>query len=425
MTISQDQKLALIQEKWVQHLARPLNSDFYTQDASLTFASTSAGASDLNGIKTFLKRNGSLSKFTFAESNDPDCKVILKNRMVTSQGALEEWIWSFVHDETMDWLIPGLAKPTNCKVTLPMVITAEFADTDFEQSGNMRFIKSKRVYWDQATLMRQIFLLPSDVKKLPINPAKPVQAKFLPVLTGTQMSRRILHENDPETSNLLLLSEHGTEAVTRTDVNQVNTPVTGSRPSTRVNSKYVGGKSTVFEHLNTDESKPKYDPSRFETHFSVSNESQNSSTTRIEKNVVLPGRKMSATDRNHTNFALSAEYQNGDQEAMIPSRKPVPYEKSEIKDHFESNNASANELSDELRKSRIQNHKDSNKSQIVFSGAEASPFKPRMHSNKALENNQTTFNLWESSSNGTGSMQSRPSSRVLAPPGGGSSLQLY
>jgi hypothetical protein len=43
--------------------------------------------------------------------------------------------------------------------------------TQFTESG---LITSKRIYFDQATVMRQIALLPSDVAKLPLSAAFPV-----------------------------------------------------------------------------------------------------------------------------------------------------------------------------------------------------------------------------------------------------------
>jgi hypothetical protein len=71
-------------------------------------------------------------------------------------------------------------------------------------SADGALILSKRVYWDQATVLRQISLLTSEVNKLPLSSAFPVHAQILPVLSASEMKNRFLNESILDTANPLL-----------------------------------------------------------------------------------------------------------------------------------------------------------------------------------------------------------------------------
>lgn len=56
---------------------------------------------------------------------------------------------SFIHNKQMDWILPKVP-PTNRRIELDHVVVVEFRGDK---------IAAERVYWDQATVLRQAGLL--------------------------------------------------------------------------------------------------------------------------------------------------------------------------------------------------------------------------------------------------------------------------
>lgn len=70
-----------------------------------------------------------------------------------NQGAgslTDEFIMEFDHTEPMEWMLPGVA-PTGRHVRVPFVVVVEF-------EGDK--LSAERLYWDQATVLQQLGLLP-------------------------------------------------------------------------------------------------------------------------------------------------------------------------------------------------------------------------------------------------------------------------
>lgn len=65
---------------------------------------------------------------------------------------VEEAILRLTHDREIPFLVPGVA-PTGTSLELPFVVIVTFRD------GLMH---SERLYWDQATVLRQLRLIPQD-----------------------------------------------------------------------------------------------------------------------------------------------------------------------------------------------------------------------------------------------------------------------
>jgi carboxymethylenebutenolidase len=59
---------------------------------------------------------------------------------------VEEAHINFVHTQQMDWFLPGVA-PTNKPIEFDIVILVQFCD------GKMA---AERIYWDQASVLKQI-----------------------------------------------------------------------------------------------------------------------------------------------------------------------------------------------------------------------------------------------------------------------------
>jgi carboxymethylenebutenolidase len=79
---------------------------------------------------------------------------------VKAQTLVEELVMEFTHDIEMPWMLPGVP-PSGKKVTVPLVVSVGF--------DRRCQVVSERVYWDQASVLQQVGLLPLDkVEKLPI-----------------------------------------------------------------------------------------------------------------------------------------------------------------------------------------------------------------------------------------------------------------
>ncbi len=78
-----------------------------------------------------------------------DLHATLLNRVIGDRHVVDEIRFSLTHTKQMDWLLPNLP-PTNKRVELDHIVVVEF-------SGDK--VAGERVYWDQATVLRQVGLL--------------------------------------------------------------------------------------------------------------------------------------------------------------------------------------------------------------------------------------------------------------------------
>jgi carboxymethylenebutenolidase len=82
----------------------------------------------------------------FIPSIPDDYESQLLNRIVTDDRIVEEVIGRFHHTKRMDWFLPGL-EPTGKRIEVQCITVIEFRD------GKMA---AERLYWDNATALRQI-----------------------------------------------------------------------------------------------------------------------------------------------------------------------------------------------------------------------------------------------------------------------------
>jgi carboxymethylenebutenolidase len=78
-----------------------------------------------------------------------DAQMQVVNRVVGDDQLVDELHVSFTHAKQMDWLLPGVP-PSNRKVEIDGVIVVPFRDG---------LIAGERLYWDQASVLRQVGLL--------------------------------------------------------------------------------------------------------------------------------------------------------------------------------------------------------------------------------------------------------------------------
>lgn len=159
---------------WEKHM----HMEFEAKDVSETMATMCAGPI-INHVPTMSGGVGydevrSFYKHHFIHANPSDCKISLVSRTVdTTEGQIvDEMIFSFTHSTQMDWMLPGIT-PTYRPVQIPLVVVVKFCGSK---------ISAERVYWDQASVLLQLDLLPNALN--------------LPVL-GAETAHKILYPSLP------------------------------------------------------------------------------------------------------------------------------------------------------------------------------------------------------------------------------------
>ncbi|KAI2610506.1 hypothetical protein GGR54DRAFT_618188 [Hypoxylon sp. NC1633] len=134
----------------------------------------------------------------FIFSNPPDTVLELVSRTVGIDRVVDEFLFKATHDRVIDWLVPGVP-PTKKYMSVP-----------FTSVVNMRGdrLYHEHISWDQATLLRQLGLLPDHLPfPYPID-GKPTATRHeyrLPV-AGVESGRKLANESSVE-SNVML--DHG------------------------------------------------------------------------------------------------------------------------------------------------------------------------------------------------------------------------
>jgi carboxymethylenebutenolidase len=78
-----------------------------------------------------------------------DTSIQLVARTLGQDRLVDEIIFSFTHTTEMPWMLPGVP-PTGRCVEVPVVVVVGFRDGK---------LAHERVYWDQASVLKQIGLL--------------------------------------------------------------------------------------------------------------------------------------------------------------------------------------------------------------------------------------------------------------------------
>ena len=98
----------------------------------------------------------------------PDTALTPISRTIGENQLVDEMIFSFTHSREMPWMLPGVA-PTNARVEVALVVIVRFRDGK---------LAHEHIYWDQASVLKQIGLL--------TDPALPV--------CGVEAARKIAGE---------------------------------------------------------------------------------------------------------------------------------------------------------------------------------------------------------------------------------------
>lgn len=113
-----------------------------TDDVHLTHVPSGTGATGKEPLRSFYEN-------VFIPQCPDDMELELITRTVGQHRVIDEFLLHFTHDRRMNWMVPGV-EPTGRKLVVPHVGIVGFLGSK---------IASEHIYWDQATVLRQLGLL--------------------------------------------------------------------------------------------------------------------------------------------------------------------------------------------------------------------------------------------------------------------------
>ncbi|KAB5589033.1 Carboxymethylenebutenolidase [Ceratobasidium theobromae] len=123
----------------------------------------------------------------FIHSNPDSTRLELVSRTIGPDRVVDEFIFEFVHDREIDWMLPGVP-PTGKHVRVPFVAVVNIR-------GDKLY--HEHIYWDQASVLVQIGLLPERL-------AFPGTANIIKLpVAGSEQADKMLDPGARE-SNLLI-----------------------------------------------------------------------------------------------------------------------------------------------------------------------------------------------------------------------------
>ena len=139
-----------LEQLWADHLA----GEFTTKDVEATLATMVDDASVNHvPVNTGGRGKDELRVFyrdVFIPSWPDDLKMIPLNRIVGEDQLVDELHLTFTHSKPMDWFLPNVP-PTHKRVDIDIVVVVQFRGDK---------LSCERIYWDHATVLRQVGLLP-------------------------------------------------------------------------------------------------------------------------------------------------------------------------------------------------------------------------------------------------------------------------
>ena len=138
-----------MEKLWADHLA----GEFVSKDVEATLATMVEDASvNHMPVNTGGRGKVQLRAFycdVFIPSWPDDLQMTLRNRVIGDSQLVEELRLRFTHSKRMDWFLPNVP-PTNRPVDIDLVVVVQFRGDK---------LACERIYWDQATVLRQVGLL--------------------------------------------------------------------------------------------------------------------------------------------------------------------------------------------------------------------------------------------------------------------------
>lgn len=163
---------------WDEHLMY----EFATRNTEDTLA-TMVGEPYVNHVPVMTGGTGfqELGRFYanhFIPQMPKDTSLVPISRTIGADRVVDEMIFSFTHDEEIDWMLPGIP-PTGKKVEIPLIAVVNFRGSK---------LYHEHIYWDQASVLVQIGKLdPTGLPVAGVETADKVKDKTLP--SNTLMAR--------------------------------------------------------------------------------------------------------------------------------------------------------------------------------------------------------------------------------------------
>ncbi len=135
-----------IESVWTEHVAAEFASkdveatlSTMVDDAYVNHMPVNTGGRGKEELRAFYRDN-------FIPSWPEDVQMTPINRVVGDGQLVDELRVTFTHSKTMNWFLPNVA-PTNKRVTVDFVVVVQFRGDK---------LACERIYWDHATVLRQI-----------------------------------------------------------------------------------------------------------------------------------------------------------------------------------------------------------------------------------------------------------------------------
>jgi carboxymethylenebutenolidase len=112
------------------------------EDAYVNHVPVMTGGDGIAALREFYSRD-------FIPSMPPDTTLTPISRTVGQDQLVDEMIFSFTHSQEMPWMLPGVA-PTQRRVEVALVAIVRFREGK---------LAHEHIYWDQASVLKQIGLL--------------------------------------------------------------------------------------------------------------------------------------------------------------------------------------------------------------------------------------------------------------------------
>jgi carboxymethylenebutenolidase len=138
-----------LEHLWAEHL----KGEFETKDVEATLATmvedayvnhmpVNTGGHGKDALRVFYRDD-------FIPSWPEDLQMTPVNRVVAAGQLVDELHITFTHSKQMNWFLPGMP-PTHKKIALDLVVVVQFRGDK---------LACERIYWDHATVLRQVGLL--------------------------------------------------------------------------------------------------------------------------------------------------------------------------------------------------------------------------------------------------------------------------
>jgi carboxymethylenebutenolidase len=140
-----------LEQRWADHL----KGEFESKDVEATLA-TMVDDAFVNHmpVNTGGRGKDALRRFyrdDFIPSWPENLEMMAINRVIGEGQLVDELRLSFTHSKPMPWFLPNIA-PTQRKIVIDVVVVAQFRGDK---------LACERIYWDHASVLRQVGLLNS------------------------------------------------------------------------------------------------------------------------------------------------------------------------------------------------------------------------------------------------------------------------